>query len=96
MGGFFKSGITLNSANRQVKKLNKELTFDEKSINRQYAVIERNFTKEEFELMLLKELQDLALNIITENSGITESELVEKLANIISETEKKPKQIKFE
>ena len=44
----------------------------------------------------LKELQDLALNIITENSGITESELVEKLANIISETEKKPKQIKFE
>ena len=58
VGGFFKSGITLNSANRQVKKLNKDLTFDEKSINRQYAVIERNFTKEEFELMLLKELQD--------------------------------------
>lgn len=44
----------------------------------------------------LKELQDLALSIITENSGITESELVEKLTNIISETEKKPKQIRFE
>lgn len=56
IGGFFESNITPTAANRKVKKLNNNLTDDEKSVGKTYQILQRNYTNEEFNKVIEDEL----------------------------------------
>jgi len=53
-GGFFKSGVTLFKATKEIKALNKNLTIDEISINKQYDFVSKDYTQEEFNKLIIE------------------------------------------